>query len=63
METLQLASLRGYRTGGTIHIVINNQIGFTTAPEASRSSIYSTDAAQITQIPIFTSTATRPKAL
>ena len=53
METLQLASLRGYRTGGTIHIVINNQIGFTTTPEASRSSIYSTDAAQITQIPIF----------
>ncbi len=53
METLQLANLRGYRTGGTIHIVINNQIGFTTTPEASRSSIYSTDAAQITQIPIF----------
>ena len=53
METLQLANLRGYRTGGTIHIVINNQIGFTTTPEASRSSIYSTDAAQITQLPIF----------
>ena len=53
METLQLASLKGYRTGGSIHIVINNQIGFTTTPEASRSSIYSTDAAQITQLPIF----------
>ncbi|CAN5806736.1 multifunctional oxoglutarate decarboxylase/oxoglutarate dehydrogenase thiamine pyrophosphate-binding subunit/dihydrolipoyllysine-residue succinyltransferase subunit [soil metagenome] len=53
METLQLANLTGYRTGGTIHLVINNQIGFTTSPEASRSSIYSTDAAQITQTPIF----------
>ncbi|REJ79246.1 MAG: multifunctional oxoglutarate decarboxylase/oxoglutarate dehydrogenase thiamine pyrophosphate-binding subunit/dihydrolipoyllysine-residue succinyltransferase subunit [Acidobacteria bacterium] len=53
METLQLANLRGYRTGGTIHIVVNNQIGFTTAPEASRSSIYSTDAAHMTQLPIF----------
>jgi 2-oxoglutarate dehydrogenase E1 component len=51
METLQLASLPGYRTGGTIHIVINNQIGFTTGVENARSSIYSTDAAQITQTP------------
>ena len=62
METLQLANLRGYRTGGTINIVINNQIGFTTAPEASRSSIYSTDAAQITQIPIFHINADSPEA-
>ncbi len=62
METLQLASLRGYRTGGTIHIVINNQIGFTTTPEASRSSIYSTDAAQITQIPIFHINGDSPEA-
>jgi len=62
METLQLANLRGYRTGGTIHIVINNQIGFTTTPEASRSSIYSTDAAQITQLPIFHINGDDPEA-
>ncbi len=62
METLQLANLRGYRTGGTIHIVINNQIGFTTGPEAGRSSIYSTDAAQITQTPIFHINGDDPEA-
>lgn len=62
METLQLANLRGYRTGGTIHIVINNQIGFTTTPEASRSSIYSTDAALITQLPIFHINGDDPEA-
>ena len=62
METLQLASLRGYRTGGTIHIVINNQIGFTTTPEAGRTSIYSTDAAQITQLPIFHINGDSPEA-
>lgn len=62
METLQLANLHGYRTGGTIHIVINNQIGFTTTPEAGRSSIYSTDAAQITQLPIFHINGDAPEA-
>ncbi|MDQ3633834.1 MAG: multifunctional oxoglutarate decarboxylase/oxoglutarate dehydrogenase thiamine pyrophosphate-binding subunit/dihydrolipoyllysine-residue succinyltransferase subunit [Acidobacteriota bacterium] len=62
METLQLASLRGYRTGGTIHVVVNNQIGFTTTPEAGRSSIYSTDAAHITQLPIFHINGDAPEA-
>ena len=62
METLQLANLTGYRTGGTIHLVVNNQIGFTTSPEMSRSSIYSTDAAQITQTPIFHINGDDPEA-
>jgi 2-oxoglutarate dehydrogenase E1 component len=62
METLQLADLKGYRTGGTIHIVINNQIGFTTSPEASRSTIYSTDIAQMTQTPIFHINGDDPEA-
>jgi multifunctional 2-oxoglutarate metabolism enzyme len=62
METLQLADLKGYRTGGTIHLVINNQVGFTTSPEASRSTIYSTDIAQMTQTPIFHINGDDPEA-
>jgi 2-oxoglutarate dehydrogenase E1 component len=52
-ETLNLARLQGYRVGGTIRIVINNQVGFTTDPDEARSTIYSTDAAHLLQVPVF----------
>jgi multifunctional 2-oxoglutarate metabolism enzyme len=52
-EVFNLAQLRGFRTGGTIHLIVNNQIGFTTPPASGRSSLYSTDVAKINQVPIF----------
>ncbi|MGB0353308.1 MAG: 2-oxoglutarate dehydrogenase E1 component [Paracoccaceae bacterium] len=62
-EGLGLSGLRGHRTGGTIHIVVNNQIGFTTAPHFSRSSPYPTDIALMVEAPIFHVNGDDPEAV
>ncbi|WBU60941.1 2-oxoglutarate dehydrogenase E1 component [Paracoccus albus] len=62
-ECLQLSGIRGHRTGGTIHIVVNNQIGFTTAPHFSRTSPYPTDIALMVEAPIFHVNGDDPEAV